>query len=86
MHASRINQEQENRRKPEVAPHPFGKELEQVDEVAEEFGAMMGEDEERILLSKGYFKFSAEAYILEIQELHDSIFGDESRPTPKAWI
>lgn len=86
MHASRMNQEQENRRQLDMNPHPFGKELEQVNEVAEEFGAMMGDDEERALLSKGFFKFSTEDYLLEIQDLHDSIFGSKPRPALKAWI
>lgn len=80
-----MNHDKENRI-PDVTPHPFGKELEQVNEVAEEFGAMMGDDEERALMSKGYHKFSVEDYLFDIQELHDSIFGDEVRPAGQLWI
>ncbi|PGH03764.1 hypothetical protein AJ80_08634 [Polytolypa hystricis UAMH7299] len=69
-------------------PHPFGKELEQVNEVAEEFGGAHAvlDEEERILMTKGLFKFTAEDYLVEIQDLYRSIFGDESRPREPVWI
>ncbi|CAI7567420.1 unnamed protein product [Penicillium glandicola] len=54
----------------QAEPHPFGKELEQVNEVAEEFGGFnMLDDEERILYSKGLRKFSVEDYLVEVEEL-----------------
>jgi hypothetical protein len=63
-------------------PHPFSKELEQVNEVAEEFGGLtinMLDDEERILHEKGLKKFSVEDYLVEVEELYGSIFDDDTR-------
>jgi hypothetical protein len=58
-------------------PHPFSKELEQVNEVAEEFGGLnLLDDEERILYEKGLKKFSVEDYLVEIEDLYGSIFED----------
>jgi hypothetical protein len=58
-------------------PHPFSKELEQVNEVAEEFGGLnLLDDEERILYDKGLKKFSVEDYLVEIEDLYGSIFED----------
>lgn len=60
------------------AAHPFGKELEQVNEVAEEFGATHLLDEEGLLLQrKGLCKFTAADYQLEIHDLYSSIFDDQ---------
>ncbi|KAI9931515.1 hypothetical protein ASPWEDRAFT_169640 [Aspergillus wentii DTO 134E9] len=61
--------------------HPFGKELEQVNEVAEEFGgAHILDDEEMILRNKGLKKFTVDEYLVEIQDLHGSIFDNELGP------
>jgi len=62
--------------KPEV--HPFSKELEQVNEVAEEFGSPHVLDEEEMILSrKGLYKFTVDDYLIEIEELYGSIFDDK---------
>jgi len=63
-------------------PHPFGNELAQVTELAEEYG-MQGhmqviDEEEQELLSRGLFKFGAEDYMNEIEELFTSAFGNPS--------
>jgi hypothetical protein len=57
--------------------HPFGKELEQVNELAEEFGVsdVAVFDEEEDLVSHGLMKFGAEDYVTEIQGL----FGEFSK-------
>ncbi|TAQ83521.1 hypothetical protein B7494_g8163 [Chlorociboria aeruginascens] len=71
--------------------HPFGNELAQVSELAEEFGIskeklIMVDEEEQELVSRGFFKFCAEDYISEIQGLFTTAFG-ESRPKMAAlWI
>jgi len=70
-----------------VDSHPFGNELAQVTELAEEYG-VQGEMhildvEEQDLLSKGLFKFGAEDYMNEITGLFENAFG--SQPTAM-WI
>lgn len=61
--------------------HPFSKELEQVNEVAEEFGSLhMMDDDERILHRKGLKKFAVDDYILEVEALYGSIFDDDLGP------
>jgi hypothetical protein len=69
-------------------PHPFSKELEQVNEVAEEFGGLnLLDDEERILYDKGLKKFSVEDYLVEIEDLYGSIFEDKPGPLhTTAWF
>lgn len=74
-----------------VEQHPFGNELAQVSELAEEFGIskeqlVVVDEEEQELVSKGLFKFRAEDYMSEIHGLFMSAFGD-SRPTMSSmWI
>lgn len=60
------------------ASHPFRKELEQVNEVVEEFGGVVPvpDEEEQILLSKGLKKFSVDDYLYEIEDLYLTYFGD----------
>lgn len=71
--------------KPE--PHPFGKELAQVNEVVEEFGGFpLLEEEEMILSQKGLMKFSADEYLMEIEDLYGSIFDDHLGPVNTAWV
>jgi hypothetical protein len=71
--------------------HPFGNELAQVSELAEEYGISkeklaVVDEEEQELASRGLFKFRAEDYMSEIQGLFLSAFGD-SRPTMSSmWI
>jgi len=69
--------------------HPFGKELEQLNEVAEEFGAVaISSETEMDLFSMqqyGLSKFCASEYLMEIQPLYTNIFGDELS-VGMAWI
>ncbi|KAL4884374.1 hypothetical protein BJY04DRAFT_7473 [Aspergillus karnatakaensis] len=69
-------------------PHPFGKELEQVNEVVEEFGgAPLFDEEERLLHSKGLKKYSVDDYLVEIEDLYGSIFNDRLGPIAStAWL
>lgn len=61
--------------------HPFSKELEQVNEVAEEFGATHVMDEEEMVLHrKGLKKFTVDDYLTEIEDLYGSIFDDRLGP------
>lgn len=66
--------------------HPFGKELEQVNEVAEDFGVSDSvlDEEEQLLRRKGLKKFAAGDYMLEIEGLYGGVFED--RLTQTAWI
>jgi hypothetical protein len=70
------------------SPHPFGKELAQVNEVAEEFGATarLLDEEEQEILSKGLHKFGVEDYLDEIAGLYGGIFDDKLGPMSKPWI
>jgi len=71
--------------------HPFGNELAQVTELAEDYSISQEtlavvDEEEQELVSKGLFKFRAEDYMSEIQGLFTSAFG-EAKPTMAAmWI
>jgi hypothetical protein len=70
--------------------HPFGPELAQVSEIAEEYGVKEKlnelETEEKDLVAKGLQKFSAEDYLGEINSLIASFFADaKPMPTP-LWI
>lgn len=67
--------------------HPFGKELEQVNEVAEDFGArIVLDEEEELLMKKGLRKFSVEDYRSEIEDLYGGVFEDQLGPLSGAWI
>lgn len=70
-----------------VSPHPFGKELEQVDEVAEEFGVRdtVLEEEEQFLRENGLFKFGVEEYLVEIEGLFWGVF-QENMFMNSSWI
>ncbi|KAK3937123.1 hypothetical protein QBC46DRAFT_18411 [Diplogelasinospora grovesii] len=71
--------------------HPFGHELAQVSEIAEEYGVKdqlnVVEAEERELVARGLMKYSAEDYASEIQGLFATFFPEEI-PVPVAmtWI
>ena len=74
--------------KPE-AGHPFGAELAQVNELAEEFGGRdvtIWDEEEQFLVENGLQKFGAEDYILEIQGLFGGVFDDKPFPMSTGWI
>jgi len=68
--------------------HPFGKELAQVNEVAEEFGFVTANliEEEQDLISRGLRKFTVEDYLDEIQGLYGGVFEDKLGPMAKPWI
>lgn len=72
--------------KPEA--HPFGKELEQVNQVAEGFRSPhVMDEEEQILHRKGLKKFTVDDYLAEIEELYGSIFDDKLGPIAAgAWL
>jgi hypothetical protein len=60
------------------APHPFGQELAQVSELAEDYGVTATvnvlDQEEQELISKGLCRFRAEDYLSEIHELFSTFF------------
>jgi len=71
--------------------HPFGHELAQVTELAEEFGMApqkmeIIDPEESDLLARGLFKFRAEDYMNEIHGLFLSAFSDTRPSMPTMWI
>lgn len=68
--------------------HPFDSELKKVNEVVEEFGGLQAlQDEEMVLHHKGLKKFSADDYLMEIEELYGSIFDDQMGVfTSMAWL
>jgi hypothetical protein len=70
--------------------HPFGNELAQVSELAEEYGVQeqmvdMTEREEQAMLQKGLLKFSADEYMSDVRGLFAS-FMVPPRPVAAAWI
>jgi hypothetical protein len=73
------------------AEHPFGNELAQVSELAEEYGSSKQhlpilDAEERELISLGLFKFGADDYMNELQEIFITAFGDLPQPPMALWI
>jgi len=67
--------------------HPFGRELEQVNELVEEFSeAGVLEKEERIMQKRGLRKFLAEDYAMEIQDLFGGVFEDQLPVLGVGWI
>lgn len=69
--------------------HPFGKELAQVNEVAEEFGATQTliDEEEQELLNKGFKKFGVSEYLDEIADLYNGgVFEGNSSPLTRMWF
>lgn len=70
--------------------HPFGKELEQLNEVVEEFGGVVMdvEMEEDIasMSQKGLAKLRATDYLDEIQPLYSGLFESRYLSMPTAWI
>lgn len=77
------------------ADHPFGKELEQLDEVAEEFGGAIRdaarEQDEIVMSQRKLQKFSAADYLSDLQPLFARFFGPllPTRTNPKCpdgWL
>ncbi|OLN95859.1 hypothetical protein CCHL11_05037 [Colletotrichum chlorophyti] len=91
MPSPAFQQLQQPRQEKSIDSHPFGRELAQVTEIAEEFGIkddVMCE-EERALKAEGLCKFKAEDYLAEVQSLFASFFPDNhapQRPMAAAWI
>lgn len=76
---------------PETPEHPFGSELAQVSELAEEFGSSKQtrpilDPEEQELVSLGLFKFAADDYMNELQGLFITAFGEIPRQSSALWI
>lgn len=69
--------------------HPFGAELAQVNELAEEFGVKnvtVWDEEEHFLVEHGLHKFGVEDYVMEIQGLFGGVFDDKPFPMTAGWI
>ncbi|KAI1498860.1 hypothetical protein F5X99DRAFT_411686 [Biscogniauxia marginata] len=70
--------------------HPFGKELAQVSELAEELGIkekLHVDEEEQQLIAKGLCRFQPEDYLAEISGLMSTFFRPERPAAPQAiWI
>jgi hypothetical protein len=70
--------------------HPFGKELEQLNEVAEEFGSAVRDAEREadlaVMRERNLASFCAADYLAEIQPLMNIRFGIPHAPAPMAWI
>jgi hypothetical protein len=71
--------------------HPFGQELAQVREIAEDYGVNEKlhtvDEESHYLAAHGLLKFTAEEYIADIQGLLADLSTDSSAPSPAAlWI
>lgn len=74
-------------------PHPFGHELAQVTELAEEYGAkdtsLVGDKEAQSLKEKGLFKFTADDYINEIESIFTTFLHEattHARSATPLWI
>lgn len=76
----------------ESISHPFGQELAQVTELAEEFGinshVRAFDEDEEYLMKRGLAKWSASDYLSEIQSLSASFFPESLNLKPAAplWI
>ena len=70
--------------------HPFGKELEQLNEVAEEFNGVVRDAEMEadlaVIRERNLAMFCAADYLAEIQPLFGARFGTIVQPAPMAWI
>ncbi|KAF9876444.1 hypothetical protein CkaCkLH20_05852 [Colletotrichum karsti] len=91
------HQQPQPRHEKAVEAHPFGRELAQVTEIAEEFGIKdrVMDEEERTLKAQGLRKFAAEDYLAEVQSIFTSFFPEKpasshghapQRPMAAAWI
>lgn len=73
----------------EEETHPFGKELEQLNEVAEEFGGVVRDAQYdadvAIIQEKGLGIFCAADYLSEIQPLFSNAYASPISPS-LAWI
>lgn len=72
-----------------IDSHPFGAELAQVNELAEEFGSKSSriyDEEEQFLIDNGLQKFGAHDYMMEIRGLFGGVFDDRPFPMGPRWI
>ncbi|KAK1979089.1 hypothetical protein LZ30DRAFT_597693 [Colletotrichum cereale] len=84
-------QHQSPRQEKAIESHPFGRELAQVTEIAEEFGIKddVMYEEECLLKAEGLYKFAADDYLSEVQSLFPNFFTDSRAPQRSmatAWI
>ncbi|KAK4218696.1 hypothetical protein QBC37DRAFT_176918 [Rhypophila decipiens] len=86
---SQLNQSNLHRKEFSQSQHPFGPELAQVTEIAEEYGIKEKlnqlDAEEKEMRAKGLCKFSAADYLSEIQGLR-TILGSVKPVTTAMWI
>lgn len=68
--------------------HPFGNELAQVNEVAEEFGGVSAllNEEEHEMRTKGLIKYNAEDYVSEILGLWGGALEDRLTAMASPWV
>lgn len=70
--------------------HPFGNELAQLNEIAEEFTSSIRDAEQHadvgVLQSKGLGNFCATEYLAEIAPLFSRAYGDDLAVSTPAWI
>ena len=70
--------------------HPFGAELDQLDEIAEEFGVKdnvrIWDEEEQFLMARGLIRFDVEDYLAEIEPLKAGLWDDEPSSITMAWL
>ena len=69
--------------------HPFGAELAQVSELAEEFAVKevaVWDEEEQYLHDHGLQRFAAADYMSEIQDLYGKMFGHEQTKLDGGWL
>jgi hypothetical protein len=77
---------------PTSTPHPFGKELEQLEEVAEEFTGAIHDAEKandvRVMRQQGLVRFCAAEYMAEIESLLSTptSMGNTLAVPAMAWI
>jgi hypothetical protein len=78
---------------PDAVAHPFGNELAQVSELAEEYGLSkqqqkltVFDEEEQELMAMGLYKFAADDYMNELQGLFITAFGDLPQQPTTVWI
>jgi hypothetical protein len=82
--------QQQHRKEYGESQHPFGPELAQVSELAEEYGVKeqvvsVADVEEQEMLAKGLLKISADEYLSEIRSLFATFFV-VPRPVATNWI
>jgi len=71
--------------------HPFGRELEQLSEVQEEFGSVVrdveAEADRAVMLARGLLQFCASDYMQAIADPYTNVFAEDAAMyQPVAWI